>query len=314
MDKDAYYFPHFSNARHDRKLKRARKELGVEGYGIYFMLLEILRDQENFRYPLEDLDLLADEFGTSEQKVRTVICNYNLFEVDDKQNFFSMRFVQYLQPYLDNKQRNKINGIKGNLIKYKYITKEAAESLADYEIMEINEHRKELLSLPVVGESGGEQPSDRKEKKRKEKKREEIKQNNIKTFSSDSDEYRLSVLLYEFMKLNNPNVKKADLQSWSKNIDLMIRVDKKNPKDIERVIAWCQKDSFWKSNILSTGKLRDKYDQLFVKMNATTKLEVNNSYEIHGFDLNEMARRHQEEARAKGQSARDGNGNEKEVF
>jgi len=31
MNKDAYYFPHFANARHDRKLRRVRKELGIEG-------------------------------------------------------------------------------------------------------------------------------------------------------------------------------------------------------------------------------------------------------------------------------------------
>ena len=42
MEKDAFYFPHFSNARTDRKLRRVRKDLGLEGYGIYFMLLEVM--------------------------------------------------------------------------------------------------------------------------------------------------------------------------------------------------------------------------------------------------------------------------------
>ena len=66
--KDAYYFPHFCTARNDRKVKRLRKELGVEGYGIFFMLLEVLREQTDFKFPTEDIDLLADEFNTSEQK------------------------------------------------------------------------------------------------------------------------------------------------------------------------------------------------------------------------------------------------------
>ena len=56
MKKDAYYFPHFSNARNDSKLMRIRRIFGIEGYGIYFMLLEILRDQQNFKYPLESID------------------------------------------------------------------------------------------------------------------------------------------------------------------------------------------------------------------------------------------------------------------
>ena len=111
MEKDAYYFPHFSNARNDRKIKRITKELGVEGYGIYFMLLEVLRDQSNFRYPIDDIDLLADEFNTSEQKVRTVISNYQLFEVDENQQFFSSKFYEFMQPYLNMKEQRRLAGV-----------------------------------------------------------------------------------------------------------------------------------------------------------------------------------------------------------
>ena len=105
MKKDAYYFPHFCNARHDRKIKRITKELGVEGYGIYFMILEVLREQSEMKYPIEDIDLLADEFRTSEQKVRTVICNYDLFTVDDDQMFFSPKLFLYLEPYFKMKKQ-----------------------------------------------------------------------------------------------------------------------------------------------------------------------------------------------------------------
>lgn len=108
IKKDAYYFPHFSNARNDRKIKRLRKELHTEGYGIYFMILEVLRDQDGFIYPMSDLDILADDLGTSEQKVRTVICNYDLFlvfEIEGKQHFSSPKFNEYLEPYLQKSQR-----------------------------------------------------------------------------------------------------------------------------------------------------------------------------------------------------------------
>ena len=144
--KDAYYFPHFCNARNDRKIKRIRKELGIEGYGIYFMILETLREQPGFKFPMEDMDLLADEFGTSEQKLRTVVCNYKLFNVDEEENFFSLKFIEYLKPYLDTKQRKKIGGIKGNLIKYGYATKEDLDKLSDMQIIELNEN-KHLLQI-----------------------------------------------------------------------------------------------------------------------------------------------------------------------
>ena len=105
MKKDAYYFPHFSNARHDRKLKRVIKDLGIEGYGIYFMVLEVLRDQQDFRYPITDIDLLADEFGTSESKLSVVIKNYDLFEIDEDSNFFSTKMIVYLQPYIERTEK-----------------------------------------------------------------------------------------------------------------------------------------------------------------------------------------------------------------
>lgn len=112
MEKDAFYFPHFCNARHDRKIRRLRKELGVEGYGIYFMLLEILREQQDMMYPLEDIDLLAEEFGVSEAKVRTTICNYQLFEVDHDEKFFSPKMLVYLEPYFRMKEQRKVAGQK----------------------------------------------------------------------------------------------------------------------------------------------------------------------------------------------------------
>lgn len=108
MKKDAFYFPHFANARHDRKLKRVQKELGLEGYAIYFQLLEILREQLDYKYPVSDIDLLADEMGTSEPKVKAVIGNYDLFTLDEDNNFFSIKQLYYLQPYIEKTQRARL--------------------------------------------------------------------------------------------------------------------------------------------------------------------------------------------------------------
>ena len=184
MNKDAYYFPHFCNARNDRKLRRVRKELGVEGYGIYFMILEVLREQKDFRYPMDDIDLLADEFKTSDQKVRVVICNYDLFQVDKNEQFFSPRFLEYLSPYLETKQRNRINGIKGNLIKWGYVEKHELEGLSDEEIVSLNQTKGDLSG----GDSGGgRELSQSKVKKSKEKERKEADKSAIPTLSQVQD-------------------------------------------------------------------------------------------------------------------------------
>jgi hypothetical protein len=73
------------------------------------------------------------------------------------------------------------------------------------------------------------------------------------------------------MRNNNPKVKEPCFQSWAKHIDLMIRIDGKSVEDIREVIDWCQNDSFWLSNILSTKKLREKFDGLILKKGKQKK-------------------------------------------
>jgi hypothetical protein len=107
MKKDAYYFPHFSNARNDAKLLKLRRILGIEGYGIYFMLLEVLRDQTDFKLPLASIDDLEFEFRISKEKILAVVTNFELFEIiDDK--FFSPKMMLYLQPYLEKTERARL--------------------------------------------------------------------------------------------------------------------------------------------------------------------------------------------------------------
>ena len=87
-------------------------------------------------------------------------------------------------------------------------------------------------------------------------------------FDPKSDPYLLAKWLEKCISENNPKFpqKESQRQRWAKDIDKMIRIDKLKPDDIAVVIKWCQHDSFWKCNILSGKKLRDKYQQLNMKM------------------------------------------------
>lgn len=49
MSKEAYYFSHDSNARHDPKILALRSVYGMEGYGRFWSLIEFLREQDNFK-------------------------------------------------------------------------------------------------------------------------------------------------------------------------------------------------------------------------------------------------------------------------
>ena len=49
---------------------------------------------------------------------------------------------------------------------------------------------------------------------------------------------------------------------WVQDMDKILRLDDRSVDQVRSAIFWCQGNSFWKANILSPAKLREKYDQL----------------------------------------------------
>jgi len=82
--------------------------------------------------------------------------------------------------------------------------------------------------------------------------------------------YSLSELLLQLILERRKAFKKPNLNTWSKDLEKMLRIDKRDPVEVESVIRWCQADPFWQNNVLSARKLREKYDQLCLKMNSGT--------------------------------------------
>ena len=59
MKKDAYYFSHDANAQDDPKCMVLIDQLGMEGYGIFWALIEKLRNESNYKLPLAIVGSLA---------------------------------------------------------------------------------------------------------------------------------------------------------------------------------------------------------------------------------------------------------------
>ncbi|GJM72965.1 hypothetical protein HMSSN036_51810 [Paenibacillus macerans] len=87
--KEAYYFSHDSNARHDPKITAMRGVYGSEGYGWYWMLVEMMRESEGYKLDMQSkytfnafaLQLHADSKRV-EQFIHDCIHEFNLFEAD----------------------------------------------------------------------------------------------------------------------------------------------------------------------------------------------------------------------------------------
>lgn len=85
-------------------------------------------------------------------------------------------------------------------------------------------------------------------------------------FKYKSEHLELATYLFEKIRQNNPNAKKPNLNTWAVTIERLERIDERPLPEIKEVIDWCQADEFWCSNILSATKLREKYDQLYMRM------------------------------------------------
>ena len=82
---------------------------------------------------------------------------------------------------------------------------------------------------------------------------------------------QLAELLFKNMKVNNPKAKRPNMDNWADTIRKMMELDKREGKDIQDVIIFSQKHSFWHTNILSAGKLRDQFDKLYLQMKDNKK-------------------------------------------
>lgn len=265
--KDAYYFKHDSNAKDDPKCILLIEELGLEGYGIFWVLIETLRDEEDFRAPLRIVPALARRYNTSAEKVKAVIRRYDLFIIEENEFFFSESLIKRMEPLIQKKYNAKIAGIKGSLVRYGYCSKEEAGRLTDKEIIEAQEKINALGGSDRVA-IGKLKPS-YSNKRRKEQRREEQKKEYSAT---ELQALEICKYLVEMIVKHNPDHKYAsnppalDSVSWMKEVDRAIRLDGRTEEGLRNLITYTftkETDSaqFWSGNIQSGSTLRKHYDK-----------------------------------------------------
>ena len=80
MRKQSFYFSHDYNTRSDIKIKKLIVKHGYEGYGIFWALIEDLYQNAN-AMPL-DYDCIAYDMRTGSDIIRSIINDFDLFEVE----------------------------------------------------------------------------------------------------------------------------------------------------------------------------------------------------------------------------------------
>jgi hypothetical protein len=250
--KDAYYFPHDSNARNDPKMSALKLKYRAFGVGMYWIFIEILRDQEEFKYFIDQdivWDNLADEFMTTPKKaeefINDCIHKFKLLKTDG-QHIWSDSLIRRLKPMLEERDKKSAGGKKG--MQSRWGNKSSENNLVITELYDTSKN-------DITPDNKG------KESKVKESKGEDSK--SLKIFSPESWEYKFASALKQLILKNNPTAKTPDdLQKWAKGFDMIFRVDNRNIDEVSEVLRYCQQDKFWMKNILSPDNFRKHYDRL----------------------------------------------------
>jgi phage replication O-like protein O len=68
-------------------------------------------------------------------------------------------------------------------------------------------------------------------------------------------------------QISRPDKLASARRQWPLHIERLMRVDNKSPPEIHEMILWATEHDFWSANILSAGKLREKWDDLHAQKN-----------------------------------------------
>ena len=114
---EAYYFSHDSNARHDQKIVKMETKY-PDGYGWFFKIVEILREQSDYRYTIDEYCWTAIsrdihvKIDVTQDFIRDCINEFHLFETDGK-SFWSNSLLRRMKRKDEISNKRKKSGKKG---------------------------------------------------------------------------------------------------------------------------------------------------------------------------------------------------------
>ena len=84
-------------------------------------------------------------------------------------------------------------------------------------------------------------------------------------YDEASPYYLLAKELFNLIKRNNNEAKEPNYQTWADEFRKLVEIDGVSANNAKIVMQWTQQNDFWKGNILSAKKFREKYAQLKVQ-------------------------------------------------
>ena len=104
------YFLHQSNSFYDYKVIKMRSKLGIESYGIFWAVLELLFNEEN-KLCIDDYNALAFSLQCEPGVLKQVIEDFDLFIIEDG-CFYSKRLNEHIEEINNKSSKAKQNAKK----------------------------------------------------------------------------------------------------------------------------------------------------------------------------------------------------------
>lgn len=249
------YFPHY--VHHGKTLFILEQRWGVNGYAGFYKLLEILADEPGHYYDARKTDrfeFLIAKIGISGPEILQKLSDLEI--IDSELWSHHIIWMESFVESVKDAYSKRSTPLPTKPPLSQFLPPEKGEN-GDNRDGNTGEVDKEDIS--------GVRNPQSKEKESKEK----------KNISSDTEAVRLADLLLSSILKNQPESKlhalnngrkEKTIGTWSLDIEKLMRIDRRPAERIEKVIAWATTDSFWKGNILSGLKLREKWDTLVAQM------------------------------------------------
>lgn len=258
------YFPHDRDMRDHKKVKAIRAKFGITGYAIWSMLLEYLagNDGNVFEYSDIEFELMAGDFGVSATEIRDIV-DYclRLEMLFLKEGFVNSESLdERLLPVYEKRGRAKEQSKKQQRANGKF-----ASSNTDQSGVSVTE-----IPQSKVKESKGKESKVNKTLM-SEANASDLSEKNSSFFEMANGFYLLFKQNESDLNVNWLHLKKAKAEEFTNHVRLMVEQDGRTLDEIREVWGFLKKDQFWKENIQSTKKLREKFDQLITKARSNGK-------------------------------------------
>lgn len=223
-EKDAYFFSHDCNARNDPKILALRSVYGAEGYGVYFMLVEILREQPDYKLAVNKYiwSTLAMQMQVEASKLEQII-NDCCTEFSENGNTLLVNDGEYLYSASLLRRMGKVDDISN-------LRREAARKRWEYKPCKTSGNSD---GCSDDANAGQEQSKEKKSKEKQSKAEQRKEKQNIFSDFACGDADLLSALQgFEEMRVK---IKKPMTDQAKKR--LLTELEKLAPGDRETQIA-----------------------------------------------------------------------------